>query len=64
MIKNFPLSAVLISAMLRHRWWRYAPWKLTHLDITKPQQFPVGLQQMQDTPPFAPGVFDLNERPS
>jgi len=60
-IKKFRLPATLISPMLRQRWWRFAPWQLTHLDVTKPQKFLAGLQKMTDEPPFEPTVVDLRE---
>ena len=58
-IKRWRVDPMLISPMLRGRWWRFAPWQLTHLDPSKPHQFVPGVLQMTDTPEFKPDVFDL-----
>lgn len=60
-IKRFRLPPQLISPMLRCRWWRFAPWQLTHLDPAKPETFIAGVMAMKDAPPFAPTVTDLSE---
>ena len=58
-VKRWRVDPMLISPMLRGRWWRFAPWQLTHLDPSKPHQFVPGVLQMTDTPEFKPDVFDL-----
>lgn len=58
-IKRWRIDPNIISGMLRSRWWRYAPWQLTHLDPSKPHQFVTGVLQMTDTPEFQPDTFDL-----
>lgn len=59
-IKKFRLPPDVISPMLRLGWWRYAPWQLTHLDITKPHNFIAGLLQMEGKVPlFEPSVIDI-----
>ncbi len=58
-IKRFRLPPELISPMLRARWWRFAPWQMTHLDPSSPQAFITGIFTMQETPEFKPDVFDL-----
>lgn len=58
-IKKFRLPALLISPMLRNRWWRFAPWQLTHLDVTNPHEFLTGLHEMANEPQFEPSVVDL-----
>ena len=60
-IKRMRLPAELITPMLRCKWWRYAPWQLTHLDPSNPQAFVAGVFQMKETPVFAPSVLNLKE---
>ena len=62
-IKKFRLPPLLISPFLRSKWWRYAPWQLTHLSAAKPDQFVQGVMKMiaDDVAPFAPTVFDLTK---
>ena len=57
-IKRFRLPAQFISPMLRAKWWRYAPWQLSHLDPAKPSEFLGGVMAIK-APPFTPSVFDL-----
>ena len=58
------LPPELISPMLRLRWWRFAPWQLTHLDITHPHRFVAGLLEMEGkAEPFEPSVIDLSQIP-
>lgn len=59
-IKKMRLPPVLISPMMRCRWWRFAPWQLSHLDPAEPEAFAQGVFRMQDTPPFEPSVVDLS----
>lgn len=61
-IKKFRLPPNLISAMLRSRWWRYAPWQMAHLDPSEPGEFLAGLRKMQDSPVFEPDVFDTRPK--
>ncbi|GAB4390047.1 CatB-related O-acetyltransferase [Albidovulum sp.] len=60
-IKKYRLPPQLISPMLRCRWWRFAPWQLTHLDISDPERFIAGVFEMRDEPPFEPTVVDLGQ---
>jgi acetyltransferase-like isoleucine patch superfamily enzyme len=63
-IKRLRLPAPVISPMLRLAWWRYAPWQLAHLDITQPQRFVAGLEEMEgQVAPFEPSVVDLTSGP-
>jgi chloramphenicol O-acetyltransferase type B len=59
-IKKFRLPPDLISPMLRSRWWRFAPWQLTHLNPAKPGEFVAGVFKMVDEPVFEPSVLDLS----
>ena len=58
-IKRWRIDPSIISGMLRSRWWRFAPWQLTHLDPSKPHQFIPAVLGMNDVPEFEPDVFDL-----
>lgn len=62
-IKKYRLPPMLITPMLRCQWWRYAPWQLSHLDMSKPQEFVTGVFSMRDEPVFEPSVIDLNKEP-
>ena len=59
-IKKFRLPPEMIGWMLRSRWWRFAPWQLSHLDVTEPREVLKGLESMADTPPFEASVVDLS----
>ena len=61
-MKRLRLPAQLISPMLRCKWWRFAPWQLSHLDPAKTERFIAGVFDMQDTAPFEPSVIDLREK--
>ena len=63
-IKKWRVNPMLITPLLRSRWWRYAPWQLQHLDPSDPQAFAVGVNQMGDVPVFEPDVFDLRPEPA
>ena len=58
-IKKWRVSPLTISPLMRCRWWRFAPWQLTHLDPTNPLDFAQGVFRMQDVEPFTPSVIDL-----
>jgi hypothetical protein len=52
---------MLLSPMLRCKWWRFAPWQLAHLDVTNPERFVAGVFEMRDEPEFNPSVIDLKD---
>ena len=61
-IKRWRIDPNIISGMLRSRWWRFAPWQLTHLDPSRPHQFVPGVLNMANKEPeFEPDVFDLRK---
>lgn len=60
-IKKFRLPPNLVSPMLRCRWWRFAPWQLTHLNPARPEQFIAGVFRMEDEAEFAPDRIDLRK---
>lgn len=59
-IKKWRISPHLVSAMLRCKWWRFAPWQLSHLNPAAPTEFVQGVFHMQDEP-FNPSVVDLRK---
>ncbi|MFV0293546.1 MAG: DapH/DapD/GlmU-related protein [Paracoccus sp. (in: a-proteobacteria)] len=63
-IKKWRLPPQLVSPLLRCKWWRFAPWQLTHLDPTRPGEFAQGIFQMQDIEPFQPSIVDLRRKES
>ena len=60
-LKRWRIDPLLISGMIRSRWWRYAPWQMTHLDPSKPQAFLGGIKQMAEEPEFKPDILDLRK---
>ncbi len=62
-IKKYRIDPLFISPMLRSRWWRFAPWQLAHLDISKPMAFVVGVNAIDGATAFAPDVVDLSVEP-
>ncbi len=61
-IKKYRLPPLLISPMLRCRWWRFAPWQLAHLDPARPEAFAAGVFAMEEETPFVPTTLDLRAR--
>jgi acetyltransferase-like isoleucine patch superfamily enzyme len=60
-IRKFRVPPQYISQLLRLKWWRFAPWQLTHLDPSDLPGFIAGLQKMGDVKPFRPDVIDLRK---
>ncbi|GGE54927.1 CatB-related O-acetyltransferase [Actibacterium pelagium] len=60
-IKKMRVPSLLISPLLRCKWWKYAPWQLAHLDPGHLEHFVAGVFEMTETPPFAPTIVDLQE---
>ena len=60
-IKRYRIPPMLLSPMLRCKWWRFAPWQLAHLDVTNPERFVAGVFEMRDEPEFNPSVIDLKD---
>lgn len=58
-IKKFRVPPTLISPLLRSRWWRFAPWQMTHLDPSNALGFVMGINAMTEVEPFQPEVFDM-----
>ncbi len=59
--KKFRIPKDMIEALQNSRWWRFAPWQLTHLDMADVPRFLRGLDAMADVAPFAPSCVDLCE---
>lgn len=57
-LKKMRFPAEIIAQMLTAKWWRFAPWQLTHLDPSDPARFAEGVLAMTDEPEFAPSVID------
>jgi acetyltransferase-like isoleucine patch superfamily enzyme len=56
-IRRFRIPAELVSPMLGSKWWRFAPWQLTHLDPADAAGFLRGVAAMKEEAPFRPTVF-------
>ncbi|MEL7256575.1 MAG: CatB-related O-acetyltransferase [Pseudomonadota bacterium] len=51
----------MIEALQKSRWWRFAPWQLSHLDMADMPGFLKGVEEMTDVAPFAPSCIDLSK---
>jgi acetyltransferase-like isoleucine patch superfamily enzyme len=60
-IRKFRVPPQFIGPLLRLKWWRFAPWQLTHLDPSDLPGFVAGLHKMGDVEPFQPDVIDLRK---
>ncbi len=60
-VKRYRHPPQMIAALNAARWWRFAPWQMSHLDPSDPGAFCAGLREMDDTPAFAPDVLDLRK---
>ncbi|WP_114963982.1 CatB-related O-acetyltransferase [Tritonibacter mobilis] len=61
-IRKLRVSPQYITPLLRLKWWKYAPWQMTHLDPSDIHNFIMGLQRMSDVEPFSPDVIDLRSK--
>lgn len=60
-IKKFRLPAGLISHFLRLQWWKFAPWQLTHLDASRPEEFLEGVSRIDRSEEYQFTVIDLEK---
>ncbi len=60
-IRKFRVPPQVIGQLLRLKWWRFAPWQMTHLDPSDLKEFINGLQKMNEVEPFKPDVIDLRK---
>lgn len=58
-IKRYRFPPKIIQGFQNARWWRFAPWQLTHLDISNPEAFIDGVLAIPDTQAFQPDVLSL-----
>lgn len=58
-IKRYRMPDAHFKALSRSRWWRYAPWQLTHLDIRDPLAFAAGVTELGEDAIFEPSVFNV-----
>lgn len=63
-IKKYRFPPEIIQGFLRARWWRFAPWQLSHLDIADPKAFIAGVEALPDDAEFTPDVISLKSYPS
>lgn len=60
-IKKFRLPPVLISGYLRVKWWRFAPWQLSHLDASRPHEFITGVAAINDREAYEFSKVDVKD---
>lgn len=60
-IKKPRVQPEWISPLLRLKWWRYAPWQLSHLDVSDLKGFVAGLSEMRDVTPYAADIVTNEE---
>lgn len=60
-VKKFRVPPLLITPLLRSKWWRFAPWQLQHLDPGNLQDFVSGVFAMSEEEPFSPTIINLQE---
>jgi hypothetical protein len=61
-IRKFRLPPEIIDRLLKVRWWRFAPWQLTGIDVTQPENAIDGLEALVSTlEPYEPALIQLRE---
>lgn len=62
-VKKFRQPPDVVSALLQSRWWQFAPWQLTQLQVAHPRAFISGVLALIEakTPAFEPSVVDLSQ---
>lgn len=59
-LKKMRVSSMLITPLMRVKWWQYAPWQMDHLDPTNILEFIKGTQKLNaEAAPYQPAKFDL-----
>jgi chloramphenicol O-acetyltransferase type B len=56
-IKRWRIDAILISPMLKSRWWRFAPWQLKNCSPSSVEQFVHNVMHLACAP-FEPTLID------
>ncbi|WP_338549843.1 CatB-related O-acetyltransferase [Roseovarius phycicola] len=59
--KKTRVSTDQIAALQQSRWWQFAPWQLSHLDMADVPGFLRGVQDLGDAAPFVPSRIDLSQ---
>lgn len=61
-IKKFRFSTELVQRLLATEWWRFAPWQLAGIDLSRPQSCIEALEHAAETlEPYKPSKIDLAE---
>lgn len=60
-IKRYRLPPTLISPFLRVKWWRFAPWQISHLDASKPYEFINAIAKMNSSEEYPFSVVKLQD---
>lgn len=62
-VKKFRLPSDVIMSLLHSRWWQFAPWQLSELQVAHPRAFAAGILALiaAKTPAFQPSVIDLSQ---
>lgn len=61
-VKHYRHPPEMIEALNTARWWRFAPWQLSHLDPSDPAAFCEGVRELDDSLAFCPDIVDLRQR--
>ena len=61
-IKRFRLPPALISPFLKLKWWRFAPWQLSHLDASRPHDFITGVAKIDPKEEYHFSVVDFQDK--
>lgn len=60
-IKKMRLPPHLISPYLRIKWWDFAPWQISHLDASKPNEFISEVGKIDKSDRFNYSIVDIGE---
>jgi hypothetical protein len=61
-IRRMRLPAVTAGRLLETEWWRFAPWQLTCIDFTKPDDAVERLQTLvKEATPYSPTLIRVKE---
>jgi acetyltransferase-like isoleucine patch superfamily enzyme len=56
-VKKFRYPQPVRKLLVESKWWRYAPWQLAHLDMSRPRIFCQGVAELDEAEVFKPDVF-------
>lgn len=60
-IKKFRIPPALITPYLKVKWWRFAPWQLSHLDASKPHDFITGAAKLNKDEEYVFSSINLHD---